>query len=39
MVWILRSIDGIAFCNLSKADVMRHQLVQRIVEAYETFEQ
>ncbi|PSB21264.1 PhoH family protein [Phormidesmis priestleyi ULC007] len=36
---ILRSVDGIAFCNLSKADVVRHQLVQRIVEAYETFEQ
>lgn len=28
---ILRSVDGIAFCNLSKADVVRHQLVQRIV--------
>ena len=36
---ILRSVDGIAFCNLSKADVVRHQLVQRIVEAYEEFEQ
>jgi len=35
---ILRSVDGIAFCNLSKADVVRHQLVQRIVEAYEEFE-
>jgi len=36
---ILRSVDGIAFCNLSKADVVRHQLVQRIVEAYEEFDQ
>ena len=36
---ILRSVDGIAFCNLSKADVVRHRLVQRIVEAYEEFEQ
>ena len=36
---ILRSVDGVAFCNLSKADVVRHQLVQRIVEAYEEFEQ
>ena len=25
---ILRSVDGIAFCNLSKVDVVRHQLVQ-----------
>lgn len=35
---ILRSVEGIAFCNLSKADVVRHHLVQRIVEAYEKFE-
>jgi phosphate starvation-inducible protein PhoH and related proteins len=35
---ILRSVEGIAFCNLSKADVVRHPLVQRIVEAYEHFE-
>ncbi len=32
---ILRSVEGIAFCYLSKTDVVRHQLVQRIVEAYE----
>jgi phosphate starvation-inducible protein PhoH and related proteins len=36
---ILRSTEGIAFCYLSKADVVRHQLVQRIVEAYEKHEQ
>ncbi|MBW4441537.1 MAG: PhoH family protein [Plectolyngbya sp. WJT66-NPBG17] len=35
---ILKSIDTIAFCNLSKADVVRHPLVQRIVEAYERYE-
>ncbi|BAU14927.1 PhoH-like protein [Leptolyngbya sp. NIES-3755] len=35
---ILKSIDTIAFCNLSKADVVRHPLVQRIVEAYEQYE-
>ncbi|MER3435476.1 MAG: phosphate starvation-inducible protein PhoH [Leptolyngbya sp. ERB_1_1] len=35
---ILRSIDTIAFCNLSKADVVRHPLVQKIVEAYERYE-
>jgi phosphate starvation-inducible PhoH-like protein len=35
---ILRSVDGVAFCNLSKADVVRHPLVQKIVEAYEKFE-
>ena len=32
---ILRSVEGIAFCYLSKTDVVRHHLVQRIVEAYE----
>ncbi|MEQ9548349.1 MAG: PhoH family protein [Coleofasciculus sp. G3-WIS-01] len=32
---ILRSVDGIAFCELSTQDVVRNPLVQRIVEAYE----
>ncbi|XGV98815.1 MAG: PhoH family protein [Leptolyngbya sp. BL-A-14] len=35
---ILRSVEGVAFCHLSKADVVRHPLVQRIVAAYEQFE-
>ncbi|BAU42640.1 PhoH family protein [Leptolyngbya sp. O-77] len=35
---ILRHVEGIAFCNLSKADVVRHPLVQRIVAAYEQHE-
>jgi phosphate starvation-inducible protein PhoH and related proteins len=35
---ILRNVEGIAFCQLSKADVVRHPLVQRIVAAYEEFE-
>jgi phosphate starvation-inducible PhoH-like protein len=33
---ILRGIDGIAFCHFSGDDVVRHHLVQRIIEAYET---
>jgi phosphate starvation-inducible protein PhoH and related proteins len=33
---ILQSVEGIAFCHLSKADVVRHPLVQRIVAAYES---
>ena len=32
---ILKSVEGIAFCQLSQADVVRHPLVQRIVAAYE----
>lgn len=35
---ILRPVEGIAFCHLSKADVVRHPLVQRIVAAYEQHE-
>jgi phosphate starvation-inducible protein PhoH and related proteins len=35
---ILKPIDSIAFCNLSKGDVVRHSLVQKIVEAYERYE-
>jgi phosphate starvation-inducible PhoH-like protein len=31
---ILSSIDGIAFVHFSHRDVVRHKLVQRIVEAY-----
>lgn len=35
---ILRSVEGIAICELSQADVVRHPLVQRIVAAYEKHE-
>ena len=31
----LKSIDGVAFATLSQEDIVRHQLVQKIVEAYE----
>ena len=32
----LKSIEGIEFCSFSKADVVRHPLVQKIIQAYET---
>ena len=32
---ILRSIDNIAFCNFDTKDVVRHQLVKKIVSAYD----
>lgn len=35
---ILQHVEGIAFCNLTQADVVRHPLVQRIVAAYEKYE-
>ena len=34
---ILRSVDDIAFCYLTQADVVRHPLVQQIVTAYEKY--
>ncbi len=32
---ILSDINGIKFCSFSKADVVRHPLVQKIINAYE----
>jgi phosphate starvation-inducible PhoH-like protein len=32
---ILKSVEGVAFTHFTPGDVVRHQLVQRIVEAYE----
>ena len=37
-VKVLKNIDGIGFCFLTSSDVVRHPLVQKIVEAYESFE-
>ena len=31
----LRDLDDLAFCYLTKVDVVRHPLVQKIIEAYE----
>jgi len=35
---VLKDVEGIAFTYFSKKDVVRHQLVQRIVQAYEESE-
>lgn len=32
---LLQDIRGIGFCNFTKADVVRHPLVQKIIHAYE----
>jgi phosphate starvation-inducible PhoH-like protein len=34
---ILESVDDIAFVRFGGEDVVRHQLVQRIVAAYDSF--
>lgn len=36
---ILGKIDGISICNLTSKDVVRHPLVQKIVKAYEVYEE
>lgn len=35
---IIQHVEGIAFCYLSKADVVRHPLVEKIIDAYERYE-
>ena len=35
---VLKNIEGIAFCNLTSQDVVRHPLVQQIVRAYDNYE-
>ena len=35
---VLRDVEGIGICGLTNADVVRHVMVQRIVEAYERYE-
>jgi len=36
---ILEGIEGLAFCDLASADVVRHRIVQDIVDAYERVSQ
>lgn len=35
---VLKRVDGIEFCTLTANDVVRHPLVQKIVDAYEKYE-
>ena len=37
-VSVLKNIDDIAICHLTSKDVVRHPLVQKIVKAYEEYE-
>ena len=37
-VRVLSQVEDIAFCNLTSRDVVRHPLVQKIVKAYEDYE-
>ena len=35
---VLKKVDGISFCQMTNKDVVRHPLVQKIVEAYDEYE-
>jgi len=35
---ILQGVEGVAICRLTEADVVRHPVVQRIVDAYNRYE-
>ncbi len=35
---ILKGVEDVAICTFNQKDVVRHQLVQRIIEAYEDYE-
>ena len=35
---VLKKVEGIAVCQLTSKDVVRHPLVQKIVQAYEVYE-
>jgi len=39
VVEVLEGVEGISFIHFDAKDVVRHPLVQRIVQAYETYEQ
>lgn len=34
---ILRNVKGIDFCHLNEMDVVRHEMVRRIIRAYDTY--
>ena len=35
---ILKDIDGISFVHLQNEDVVRHEIVQKVVSAYDRYE-
>ena len=36
---VLDGVEGVGICRLTKNDVVRHIMVQRIIEAYAKFEE
>ena len=35
---VLEGVEGIAICRLTDKDVVRHELVQRIIRAYDAYD-
>ena len=35
---VLRDVEGVGICRLTQEDVVRHVMVQRIIEAYARYE-
>ena len=35
---VLKKVEGISVCELTSKDVVRHPLVQKIVQAYDDYE-
>ena len=38
VIKVLKGVEDVAICHFDQTDVVRHQLVQRIIEAYEAFD-
>lgn len=36
--YILKGVEGVSFCYFNRADVVRHPLVQRVIDAFEKFD-
>ena len=36
---VLKGVEDIGICQFNEKDVVRHQLVQRIIQAYEKYEE
>lgn len=39
LINLKKDVEGVAVCKLTKEDVVRHVMVQRIIEAYAKFEE
>ncbi len=38
-MWVLKGVEGVGICELNDQDVVRHVMVQRIIKAYQDYEE